>query len=56
MSVNDRDKDGLVSLARSFVDMGFHLVATHGTAEVLEAARPAAGARVQGQGGAAERG
>ena len=38
MSVNDHDKDSLVSLARTFVEMGFHLVATHGTAEVLEAA------------------
>jgi carbamoyl-phosphate synthase large subunit len=38
MSVNDHDKDAVVSLARSFVEMGFHLVATHGTAEVLEAA------------------
>jgi carbamoyl-phosphate synthase large subunit len=36
MSVNDHDKDQLVSLARTFVEMGFHLVATHGTAEVLE--------------------
>jgi carbamoyl-phosphate synthase large subunit len=38
LSVNDHDKDGLVSLAKQFVNMGFHLVATHGTAEVLEAA------------------
>jgi carbamoyl-phosphate synthase large subunit len=38
MSVNDHDKDGAVSLAREFIEMGFHLVATHGTAEVLEAA------------------
>ena len=38
MSVNDHDKDAVVSLARTFVEMGFHLVATHGTAEVLEAA------------------
>ncbi|HEY4381632.1 MAG TPA: carbamoyl-phosphate synthase large subunit [Acidobacteriaceae bacterium] len=38
MSVNDHDKDSLVSLAKTFVEMGFHLVATHGTAEVLEAA------------------
>jgi carbamoyl-phosphate synthase large subunit len=38
MSVNDHDKDSLVSLARTFVEMGFHLVATHGTAKVLEAA------------------
>jgi carbamoyl-phosphate synthase large subunit len=38
MSVNDHDKDALVSLARTFVEMGFHIVATHGTAEVLEQA------------------
>jgi carbamoyl-phosphate synthase large subunit len=38
LSVNDRDKEGVVALARTFVEMGFHLVATHGTAEVLEAA------------------
>ena len=38
MSVNDHDKDAVVSLARKFVEMGFHLVATHGTAEVLETA------------------
>ncbi len=38
LSVNDRDKEGLVSLARQFVEMGFHLVATHGTAVVLEMA------------------
>jgi carbamoyl-phosphate synthase large subunit len=38
LSVNDRDKEGVVELARTFVEMGFHLVATHGTAEVLEVA------------------
>jgi carbamoyl-phosphate synthase large subunit len=38
LSVNDRDKEGVVALARTFVEMGFHLVATHGTAEALEAA------------------
>jgi carbamoyl-phosphate synthase large subunit len=38
MSVNDHDKDQLVSLAKTFVEMGFHIVATHGTAEVLERA------------------
>jgi carbamoyl-phosphate synthase large subunit len=38
LSVNDHDKDGVVDLARTFVEMGFHLVATHGTAEALEAA------------------
>jgi carbamoyl-phosphate synthase large subunit len=38
MSVNDNDKDAVVSLGRTFVEMGFHLVATHGTGEVLEKA------------------
>ena len=38
LSVNDHDKDGLVALARQFAEMGFHLVATHGTADVLEGA------------------
>src|SRR5260370_26126214 len=36
ISVNDHDKKHVVELARTFVDLGFHLVATHGTAEVLE--------------------
>ncbi len=38
LSVNDHDKDRAVALARQFVEMGFHLVATHGTAVVLEEA------------------
>jgi len=38
LSVNDHDKGGAVALARQFVEMGFHLVATHGTALVLEQA------------------
>ncbi len=36
VSVNDHDKEGVVPLARQFMEMGFHLVATHGTASVLE--------------------
>ena len=36
LSVNDHDKGALVALARQYVEMGFHLVATHGTADVLE--------------------
>ena len=55
LSVNDHDKERAVSLARQFVEMGFHLVATHGTAVVLEQAGLAAGARAQGEGGPAER-
>jgi len=38
LSVNDHDKAGVAALARQFVEMGFHLVATHGTAAVLEEA------------------
>ncbi len=38
LSVNDHDKAGIVELARQFVEMGFKLVATHGTADVLERA------------------
>jgi carbamoyl-phosphate synthase large subunit len=37
MSVNDRDKEMVPSLAKRFVDLGFRLVATHGTAAVIEA-------------------
>jgi carbamoyl-phosphate synthase large subunit len=35
VSVNDQDKPGLVEIARTLQDMGFRLVATHGTAEFL---------------------
>ena len=35
-SVNDHDKKSLATVARRFVDMGFKLVATHRTADVLE--------------------
>jgi len=35
LSVNDRDKEQAVPLARQFVEMGFNLVATHGTADIL---------------------
>ncbi|HLI75995.1 MAG TPA: carbamoyl-phosphate synthase large subunit [Acidobacteriaceae bacterium] len=38
LSVNDRDKPALVPLAKRFADAGFRLVATHGTAAVLESA------------------
>ncbi len=37
-SVNDRDKAMVVDLARQYVELGFHLVATQGTADVLERA------------------
>ena len=37
-SVNDRDKAQLVDLAKQYNDLGFHIVATEGTAAVLERA------------------
>ena len=37
-SVNDHDKPAAVKLARRYVHLGFHLVATEGTANVLEEA------------------
>ena len=37
-SVNDRDKTQLAQVARQYVDLGFALVATEGTADVLEQA------------------
>ncbi len=39
VSVSDRDKVQIVEVARKFVDLGFRLVATHGTADVLESAK-----------------
>jgi len=38
VSVNDRDKPALVELAKRFVELGFQLVATHGTANIVEQA------------------
>ncbi len=38
LSVNDHDKAAVVPVARQFMEMGFHVVATHGTADTLEAA------------------
>ena len=38
ISVNERDKPHVAEVARKFVDMGFKIVATHGTAEALEEA------------------
>jgi carbamoyl-phosphate synthase large subunit len=35
-SVNDHDKPAAIDLARRYVDLGFRLVATEGTANVLE--------------------
>src|SRR3974390_2477096 len=37
MSANDRDKPFMPELAHRFVELGFSVVATHGTAKVLEA-------------------
>jgi carbamoyl-phosphate synthase large subunit len=36
-SVNDHDKPAVIELARRYVDLGFKIVATEGTAAVLEA-------------------
>ncbi|HEX4485115.1 MAG TPA: carbamoyl-phosphate synthase large subunit [Terriglobales bacterium] len=38
ISVTDHDKPGVAEVARKFVDMGFKLVATAGTADTIEAA------------------
>src|SRR5467141_229053 len=38
ISVTDHDKAHVADVARRFVDMGFKLVATHGTADILEEA------------------
>ena len=38
ISVEEHDKPRVAELARKFVDMGFGMVATYGTADVLEAA------------------
>jgi carbamoyl-phosphate synthase large subunit len=38
ISVTDRDKEGTLELAKRFIDLGFKLVATHGTADRLEKA------------------
>jgi carbamoyl-phosphate synthase large subunit len=37
LSVNDRDKQNLVPIARALVELGFTLIATSGTARTLEA-------------------
>ena len=38
ISANDRDKPFIAELAKRFTELGFSLVATHGTAKILEAA------------------
>jgi carbamoyl-phosphate synthase large subunit len=38
ISIADRDKADLAEMGRRFVELGFNIVATHGTANVLEAA------------------
>jgi carbamoyl-phosphate synthase large subunit len=38
ISVNDRDKDGAVEVARAFANFGFQVAATRGTAAVLRSA------------------
>ena len=39
-SVNDHDKAAAIELARRYVNLGFRIVATEGTANVLESLRP----------------
>ena len=53
-TVNDHDKAAAVELARRFAHLGFQLVATEGTANVLERAGLSGGAGVQGEGRAAQ--
>jgi len=36
ISVNDRDKPNVMDVAKRFFELGFKLVATHGTADILE--------------------
>ena len=38
LSVRDTDKKGIAEVGRSLIELGFELVATHGTAEELQAA------------------
>jgi carbamoyl-phosphate synthase large subunit len=38
LSVNDNDKESLLPIARKLSDLGFNLVATQGTAEMIQAA------------------
>ncbi|MFC0336768.1 carbamoyl-phosphate synthase large subunit [Kushneria avicenniae] len=38
LSVRDPDKEGVIDVARSLLTLGFTLIATHGTAQALEAA------------------
>ena len=38
MAVHDNDKEGVPALARDLIDLGFSLVATSGTAKIIEAA------------------
>ena len=38
ISANDRDKPFVANLAKKFVELGFSLVATHGTAKLIEGA------------------
>ena len=37
ISVNDHDKDDVISIARDIAELGFNLIATRGTAQVLNA-------------------
>ena len=54
MSGNERDKPFMPELGKRFVEMGFSIVATHGTARVLGGSGLARGASVQSEGRPAE--
>ena len=56
MSGNDRDKPFMPELAKRFVELGFSIVATHGTARVLEHAGLQRRASLQSERRPAERG
>ena len=49
-SVNDRDKTQLVDLAKQYVELGFHIVATEGTANDAGTRGSGRRTRLQGQG------
>ena len=56
ISVTDHDKPHVAEVARKFVDMGFKLVATAGTADVIEDAGMTCRARLQSERRPSERG
>ena len=55
MSVNDNDKVGVLPQAKALAEMGFHIYATRGTAQFLNAQRRRRRDGLQGQRGSAQR-